>query len=322
MENPMHLSDEQIAKLIDNKIEGKEREKCLDHLSYCQDCFEVYAESSKFLEKEVNEPPKKQLFMLVFKSRQFLRLAAGIILLISALCIWNLVSTSSQKDDGLDWNRVSVANGVKKTMTLADGTRVVLDSGTLFYYPQTFDIQKRFVRLEGEGYFTVTPDKNRPFVIHANHALIKVVGTQFNVRAWNNTKRVEVAVAEGKVLLESQDRNIKNAIGVIGGQVGIICKNKEPSIKKGGNIVNHLGWLHRDMVFTNVPLKDILLQLERWYNVSFIVENTISLTDHLTIHLQNKPIKTILELIADLTDLHYEVDGNRVTLYTGPQKDY
>jgi len=138
--------------------------------------------------------------------------------------------------------KILVENGKQEEITLSDGTLVTLDSGSLFKFPEAFDDDQREVVLNGEGYFEVTPDLEKSFIVHANDAIISVLGTKFNVRAWRNTGKLVVAVADGRVSLNSERSGEKNTEVIIGeGQVSIIEGNKLPSPPEDVILSDYLG---------------------------------------------------------------------------------
>ncbi|MCP5107078.1 MAG: FecR family protein [bacterium] len=192
---------------------------------------------------------------------------------------------------------------------------MTLDAGSRFSYPQPFQGDTRRVSLNGEGYFEVSPNKKKPFIVHANFAEIKVIGTKFNVRAWAHTEKVNVAVAEGNISFRLEKASPGSGVFVKKGQLSILPKNGRPSIPRPVNIGDHLGWLNRNMVFTNIPLREILAQVERWYDVRFIPGENIPLSDHLNMHIEDKPLDDVLELVSVLAELKYKRSGRDIYLY-------
>lgn len=246
--------------------------------------------------------------------RRILRYAALLILVISLPFMLKIIKTSSSTSQTIELKEILVDKGKKMVVTLPDDTRVTLDAGTLFSYPTRFTGETREVFLKGEGYFEVSPLKEKPFVVYANHAVIKVVGTKFNVRAWQYTKKVKVAVAEGKVSLRSETVSPGTAVLISKGHLSILPKKGPPSKPCQVDIKEHLGWIDRDIVFDDVPLQEILHQLERWYDIRFILDAGIPVSDRLTVHIQDKPVEDIIELIADLMGCNYKHEGHSVYL--------
>ena len=226
----MHLTDEIMAQLIDGNICEKDREKYLKHISECKECFEIYSESIRSLESIEKERSPKRIVMVLLRKRRFIPLLMAAVLLISFPSIWKAVNKSTPIQPTYELVEISVANGTQEELILKDQTRVILDSGTTFKYPETFKNETREVFLSGEAYFEVSRSRERPFIVHAEHAIIKVLGTKFSIRAWENTKKVKVAVADGKVKLLSDEANLETGVLISTGQMSILPKNGQPSI--------------------------------------------------------------------------------------------
>lgn len=311
----MHLNDEIMAQLIDGNICEKDKEKYLKHISECKECFEIYSESIRSLESIENEKSPRRIVMVFLRKRRFIPLLMAAILLISFPFIWKAVNKSTSVQPTYELTEISVAKGMQEELILKDQTRVILDSGTTFKYPETFKNETREVFLSGEAYFEVSRNREKPFIVHAEHAIIKVLGTKFSIRAWEKSQKVKVAVAEGKVELLSNLDELETGVLVSTGQMSILPKNGQPSIPEKIDINEHLAWMKHEIVFNNTPLQEILSQLERWYDVRFSLDDGISVSDQLTIHIQNRPISEILDLIADLMELEYKIEGQNIYLY-------
>ena len=208
-----------------------------------------------------------------------------------------------------EWVTLAVESGAHNALTLSDGTRIRLDAGSSLQYPAEFSGDKRTVLLSGEGYFEVASNADKPFIIYANQAVVKVLGTKFNVRAWQPEQRVTVAVAEGKVSLGAEGKT-QGAVEIIKGQLSTLPQNGPPAAPHPVDIDKHLGWMQHEAFFENAPLHEILYQLERWYKVQFILEDTSIAAEQLTLQIQAQSLEDVLELIAALTGLQYQrTDG-------------
>ncbi|MCK4944319.1 MAG: FecR domain-containing protein, partial [Candidatus Aminicenantes bacterium] len=282
----MHLSDEKIAQLIEDRINKAERDECLKHISGCAECFEVYTESIKSLEKEKIKRPHKRFFIVTVRKKKVLRFLAAAILIISLPFLWKAIKPYLSVIGPEELTEVLIDKGEKRKLILSDGTQVFLDSGSVFSFPQKFSRENRKVYLNGEAYFKVTHDNTRTFIVHANHAIIEVKGTEFNVRAWNQTQKVKVAVAEGKVTLGLRKAERGAEVLISKGQLSVLPEDGEPSEPMRVDIDKHLSWINRDMVFDNAPMREILNQLERWHNVHFVVDKNISVSSKITVHIQ------------------------------------
>jgi len=212
-------------------------------------------------------------------------------------------------------NEIVVENTQRAEFNLTDGTQVTLDAGTIFSYPRDYESDKREVFLDGEGYFEVAHNNEKPFIIHANDAVIKVLGTKFNVRAWRQNKKVVVAVADGKVSLQPKNEsNSGSEVVITKGQVSVMKEDERPSEPQDANINDHLSWLDRKIYFKNVPLQEVLDQLERWYDIDIILSDEFYASNQVTIYIDNKPLEEILDVIALMNDFRYKQDGKTIIL--------
>lgn len=315
-ESCLHLSDEEIAKLIDGRVDPDTREGYWQHLSACPECFDVYTESIKSMENRESEKQPRRFFLIIARKKIFIPVLAALLLIFSFPHIWKAINPSEQSQQVSAMEKISVAHGARKELTLADGSLVILDAGSHFQYPQAFRGKTREVFLKGEGYFEVKPDKKKTFTVNAGHAAIKVLGTKFNVQAWPSSQKVEVAVIEGEVSLGACDADATSAVVISRGELSTLALNGQPSAPQDVDVEKHLGWLKREIAFHNTPLQQILTLLERWYDIHFFWDESVSVSDQLTLQIQNRPVDEIIELIADLMNLEYKREGKTVYLFT------
>lgn len=264
--------------------------------------------------------PKIPFFAPLHKYR-LLRYATILLLIILIpYFVWKATKIFPPGQQAFELKEVSVDQKRQIDIALSDGTTITLDAGSFFRYPPEFKGKTRDVFLAGEGYFNVTPDGKKPFIVHANDAVIKVLGTRFNVRAWQHNRRVRVAVAEGKVSLRSEKAAEEEAVVISEGQLSTLPKKGWPSEPSNVDVRKHLGWINREVFFDDTPFHEILFQLERWYDLRFILEDDSIASDRLTVHIQNKPVEDILELITTLTKQKYERIGRTVILKPNEKK--
>lgn len=210
---------------------------------------------------------------------------------------------------------LAVESGASDELALSDGTRIRLDAGSTLRYPESFRGDGRSVFLSGEGYFDVAPDADRPFRVHLDRAVVEVLGTRFNVRAWETEQRVTVAVAEGRVAFLSERENRDVVIGP--GQMSTLTEGGPPSEPSPADVDRHLGWMRREAFFDDAPLRDVLFQLERWYGVQFALEDTSLAAERLSVHIRGESLEGVLELISVLTGLDGRRDDRRILLQPG-----
>ncbi|MEQ6119945.1 FecR domain-containing protein [Reichenbachiella sp. MALMAid0571] len=162
--------------------------------------------------------------------------------------------------------------GQKTTVKLPDGTMVVLNSGSTLKYKKEFDDSFRKVELTGEAIFDVVKDPARPFTVHSGTLSTTVLGTFFNVRAYNDESQIRVSLAKGKVVVNNTGQtNQLNNYYLEPGQEVTYHKVKKTIEKRKFDIDQVFAWNKGIIVFESVRMKTVLKELERWYGVSFKV---------------------------------------------------
>jgi len=210
-------------------------------------------------------------------------------------------------------NTLVVPRGGEYKLTLSDGTKVWLNSETKLEYPVTFNGKTRTVKLIGEAYFDVAKDSKHPFIVHMDKSSVKVLGTEFNISAYPDSYE-ETVLVEGKVNLSS---NGKNKILKPG--------DRAVSVKGDINIskVNtkfYTSWKNGIFYFNNIKLKDLVVQLSRWYDVEFFFLNEEIKGLHFTGAVEkDRSIKFILDLISNITHVDFRVKGKGIVVQYNKQ---
>lgn len=184
-------------------------------------------------------------------------------------------------------------------VTLADGSVVHLNKHSVIKYPEKFGQNNREVYFWGEAFFAIASDKTRPFVIEAGDTRIKVLGTSFNVKATEETGRVEVTVNSGSVLFYYVDES-ETALGQVtlsAGDKGIYDRAAGKIAKTVNTDLNFLGWKTGILVFDEAPLGDVLEALSNRYGISFNVTDKQIENLKLTATFDNESLDSILEVI-------------------------
>ena len=167
--------------------------------------------------------------------------------------------------EALVYNTLRVPRGGEFKIKLQDGTMVHVNSGTVLRYPVKFVGEERRVYLSGEAYFDVKRDESKPFVVEMAESEIKVLGTEFNARAYPEEKRQLTTLISGKVALTSQGRkSVELAPGEQGEVEGMNVK------KEKVDVYIYTAWKDGKFVFRKQRLEDIMNIVERWYDVEVV----------------------------------------------------
>ncbi|MFC1565050.1 FecR family protein [candidate division KSB1 bacterium] len=253
-----------------------------------------------------------------YRYSRILRYAAALIVsILSTYFLANfLLSTENSQNTGL--NKIVVKNGIREQITLSDGTAITLDAGSEFSYPENFGSETREVFLKGEAFFEVKSLAGRPFIVYAENAVVMVLGTKFNVKAWQETNSVEVVVSEGNVMMRSRLSSDEEAVIIRESQMSEMVKDSEPFAPQDVPVENYISWLNNEKRFENTKLIEIVSQIERWYDLTINIENKQLLSVRMTMLVQKKePAKDYIDLISSILDIDYVISEKTVTFKQG-----
>ena len=190
---------------------------------------------------------------------------------------------------------VKTENGQRTEIVLADGSTVFINENSEFSYPKKFRGQNRKVKLTGEAYFTVTPDKTKPFIVDMNAAYVKVLGTQFNISNRKGKDEIEVMVTEGSVRL-GVSKTKADAIVLKKGNAGIYNKkNKSLSFENSYN-PNETAWKTKRLVFDNEKLERVADKIGEVYFINLKVEEKLR-SRRISAIFNNQPVEKIIQIL-------------------------
>ncbi len=248
---------------LDKLLEDRNNQKVYHEITSLYGDVAKAKEIRKFSENRSWETVSKQIRGKAIKMLwSFSKYAA---LIIVAFLLGTLITNQYNKRSELvRFAEVSVPLGQMSEITLYDGTKVWLNSGTTIRYQSNFGKNNRNVALEGEAFFEVTKSK-LPFKVELKDVEVEVLGTTFNVVSYSDEDYSQVTLVEGKVKVN--DLN-ENSIAVLkpSEQIYIDSKTNKASISKVETNF-YTSWINGKIVFDDQPLAEITRKLERWYNV-------------------------------------------------------
>jgi len=200
------------------------------------------------------------------------RVAAALLFLVGAASV--LFYFSSQNVDSVKMMKVVTTWAERKQIKLADGSHVWLGPASSLECPERFTGNQREVKLKGEAFFEVAKDKNHPFIIHSGNINTKVLGTSFNIKAYQDQADIVVTVLTGKVAVRNPEKHAE--INLLPYQRGVFNKLKQSLVKEDDpDAVKLLAERVGDFDFNGTPVKDILHKLQVQYNIQVIVKGDI-----------------------------------------------
>lgn len=254
-------------------------------------------ETKVVLQKDRNT---KTLFL-----REFLKVAAVIAVVFSGTYFW---MQSGQDKLVTAMQTIHVPAGQRVELYLADGTKVWLNAQTTFTFPTDFSSEVRNVKLDGEAFFEVARDESKPFIVETSKYDVRVLGTEFNVIAYQNSSNSETALLKGsveitfsgttnKVMLEPNTK-----IDWDNGKV------KKSMIDK----YDYFMWRDGLICFENETMESMLKKLELYYDVKIIVNNKKILSNKYTGKFRTKDgIEHVLKVLQLNNKFTYVKDDDK-----------
>ncbi|MBX6330766.1 MAG: FecR domain-containing protein [Gemmatimonadaceae bacterium] len=213
---------------------------------------------------------------------------------------------------------IATQRGQLADVYLSDGTHVLLGVASRLRFAAPLGATSRDVYLDGEAVFEVTPDTQAPFIVHTSHGIARDVGTRFDVRAYPGDTTTTVVVAEGRVLLAPHADSAGAVLDA--GDLGQVGAAAAVRTRHGVAVDRYFAWTDRQLVFTDVPLRDVLPQLSRWYDLEFRLGDASLANRRLTATLTSESLPELLRGLALTVEVRAERHGRVVTLFPKPPR--
>ncbi len=208
------------------------------------------------------------------------------------------------------YNEVIVPRGADYQLTLADGTRVMLNSDSWIRFPNEFQGNERRVYVQGEVYFKVAHDENCPFFVATEAMTVRVLGTEFNVKAYEKTGTATTLVS-GRVSVKTDTDSL---ILIPGEQCEVDRVSGRLTVREA-DLVTVLAWKNGEFVFKDVTLEDMMSELSRWYDMEVMYESEALKNDRYYIYVErSKKLEEVLNKVALIGNMKYKIDGKKVII--------
>jgi transmembrane sensor len=236
------------------------------------------------------------------------------------------VLTYNELIDGTSEGLVEQTNNSNKPqiITLSDGSSVLLQPNSKLSYPKIFTGNKRKVYLSGEGFFEISKNPQKPFLVYANEIITKVVGTSFRVRAYPDQPDVEILVRTGKVRVSSNElvKNSKQEMVLLPNEALRFLRrdltfNKITNITEDKTLAGSFGNIEQlSFEFTDIPVEQIFKTIEQAYLVDIDFPKGKLKDCHLTTSLSDQPLSEKLKIICKSigNDTSFEMNGNQIII--------
>jgi len=217
-------------------------------------------------------------------------------------------SSSSTSQSTLSYHTLSTPRGGQYQLVLPDGSHVWLNAVSSIRFPTAFVGKERNVEITGEAYFEVTPDKTKPFTVSVNGMKVEVLGTQFNINAYEDEGEIRTTLLEGSVKINKD------------GKTSLLKPGQQASVNKNGNIdvTDHvdldaaLAWKNGIFLFKKNDMETIMRQVSRWYDADIVFENKIPGYFVATGIPRTMPVSKLLKALEMAGGVHFEIDGKKI----------
>ncbi|MGC8594583.1 MAG: FecR family protein [Candidatus Kryptoniota bacterium] len=265
----------------------------------------------------LNLPSRKKTFVSSY-AVLLLKAAAVVLALIGSLYILRSAKEMALQKDRMPTSpqfllkEVSTRNGQKVDLKFDDGTRIILNSSSKISYVENAD-RTREVYLSGEAYFDVVHNSSSPFVVHTSKAVIKDLGTRFDVRSWPDDGKTDVVVAEGTVSVQSEGG--QSAVRVSAGE-GISLDQNGTIVKlKHVDLNQAIAWTEGKIILRNTAMKDVVRQIWHEYGIKIFTADSSILSRTITATLTKKEsANEVLNIIALSLNITYRDSNDSVIL--------
>ncbi|SMC59749.1 FecR family protein [Pedobacter africanus] len=322
---------QQLKKMIDADPELKkvylsfhatESEISEEELSKAEQAFALHS-----LKMHLHVPAAPARHLGKGKNRQRILLASAALLLI--FTIFMLLFSPFGSNTALK-SQVVTKKGSKTMVKLPDGSSVWVNADSRLQYADNFKGKLREVWLDGEAFFDVKKDPAHPFIIHTDKINIKVLGTAFNVKSYPKDQVIETSLIRGRIEVSFNDRPSENIILRPNEKLTVRKDQSEPDNAEAENTpkikldnllrlnaqnqVVETAWMDNKIAFSNCPMSDIAVMLERRFDINVEFKDQEVMKYRYTGIFNDESINDILKIMKITKPFNYKLNGKKLTI--------
>lgn len=248
---------------------------------------------------------------------QRITVAASLLIgIIGAIYLWRPTKTEEA-----NLITISAENYLRKPFHLPDGTVVWLNAGSSLSYRSDWRMDRQ-VRLEGEAYFEVAQNARKPFIVLTGNGLnIEVLGTAFNVTAYEQEQLVQATLISGSIAVHSPDKTSKTILKP--SEKAVYSRDNKKLKVVAIDAGRETDWMQRRLVFRDTPMREVMNRLARFYDVAFEVRDSEIDAYTFTGIFEDKPLSQVLDYMTIASNIRYTLkksDKGRVTIALNKRK--
>ncbi len=253
------------------------------------------------------------------KAWHFLKVAAVLLPFIIAAVLFLFFRQNPVENTEITYELIEKYNpkGQKLTVFLSDGSKVKLNAESRITYQKPFEGHQRLVKLEGEAFFEVTPDAERPFIVQSGELETRVLGTSFNITAYPELSKISVAVKSGVVSVSNHTDLSKPDGGThLINPAEMLTYSKEDEGFKISiyNPDKVLAWSDGVLYFENATMNEFVRKIERWYGIDIIVKRKQPIAKGITGVFKDQSLEDILIGVHEASEFEYEFKDGKLLI--------
>jgi len=336
------MSDQQLIGLLEKYLQGDATE---EERTALESWYEGYRSAAPLPDADFSQPDLLQMYHTItdqlkkdgdwqeapvrtIKPRWWRMAAAAVLLLVTGAGIWMLLPRADRQ------LAMDTKDGVRKKVMLEDGTQVWLNVGSHLTYPANIGNSKRDVFLKGEAFFEVARKETRPFVIHTTDMNIQVLGTRFNVKAYEGDGSIETTLVDGRVALNRKG----NSLVLEPGEKAILKKKDKVKgelsvgsrIADWGDVlvivekvatdvtnkkVTELVWMDDRLEFRDKSFPELVKLMSRWYGRKIILTDTFPADYRFRGTFKKETVTEVLNALQVTADFNYTIKGDSIYIH-------
>ena len=206
------------------------------------------------------------------------------------------------------YNTITVPRGSRiATLTLSDGTKVWLNAGSSLTYPVLFTGSERKVSVTGETYFEVAPHAGKPFIVTKGSTEVAVLGTHFNVNAYEDEADMKITLLEGAVKVSSGQEKALLAPG----QMAVFHPGESVKVLHEADLEQVMAWKNGQFNFTDVNISTVMRELSRWYGVEVQYQEEVKEKFYMETD-RNTNVSNVLKILETTGGVHFHITGDKI----------
>lgn len=218
-------------------------------------------------------------------------------------------ATDAETGTAIAYNTITTPRGGQYTVILADGTTVILNAASSLRYPESFTGKERRVELTGEAYFEVAKNKQMPFRVTSAHQTVEVLGTHFNVNAYQDEPASVTTLLEGSVNIAA-DKQPAHLLAP--GQQALNPASGGSVVIEEADTQAAIAWVKGRFKFSNENIESIMRKVSRWYNVDVVFDGDMKGKDFAGTISRYDNVSKVLEMLQSTNTVHFKIEGRRI----------